>query len=257
MGYSDAYGAFEQTLQQVTELSGSIAGKVADDATADGSILFARMGIQAYSLKLILPPISRRVECIDLCSCASITRNLVETFLMMHYLWLDRVAPNVRLFRVLVWQYHQILEATKGINCQRVALGEKLYDKASKTENVKKALCANPEFLLLDDKRRAQLLSNPDPRARGLQGLAIAAGIQAAKFDADYKLLSSLSHPNGCGVRAMDATTLADNEWQIWFAPIVWTAQNYLDLAVSGVKKRLKQTDEPQTVDAGDGTVCE
>lgn len=243
MGYSDAYGAFEQTLQHAMALSNSVAGRVADDATVDGTKLFARMGIQAYSLMLILPPISRRVECVDLCSSAAITRNLIETFLMMHYLWLDRVPPNVKQFRVLVWKYHQIMEATKGINCQRVAFGKEPYDKASKTENAKNALCANPEFLLLDDKRRAQLLANPDPRARGLQGLAIAAGISAAKFNDDYKLLSSLSHPNGFGVRAMDATTLADNEWQIWFAQIVWIAQTYLELGVSGVRMCISQAD--------------
>lgn len=241
MGYVEAYGAFEQTLQQAMALSNSVAGRVADDATVDGTILFARMGVQAYSLMLILPPISRRVECVDLCSCAAITRNLIETYLMMHYLWLDRVPPNVQRFRVLLWRYHQGLEAIRGVNCQRIAQGKGPYDEMAHTQDARIALQADPEFLLLSDKRRSQLLKDPVPNAQGLQGLAIAAGIPAAKFDADYKLLSSLSHPNGVGIRVMNATTLVDNDWQIWFAQIVWIAQTYLELAVSRVSEQIPE----------------
>ena len=66
--------------------------------------------------------------------------------------------------------------------------------------------------------------------------MAVAAGVSAANFDNDYKLLSSLAHPNGFGVQIMDVTTLADNEWQIWFAQIVWIAQTYLELGGVGGK---------------------
>jgi len=235
MGYEDAYRALTSTLQQAKELSGSITGRVADDATVDGSILFARMVIQAHSLKKILPEVDRPVQGVDISSCASITRNLIETFLVMHYRWLENVAPNVRKFRDLLWHYHQRVEAIRGINCQRTAQGEKPYDEAAYTRETKSALQTDPEFLSFGDKRRTQLLDNPEPCARGLQKIAVSAGILAAKFDSDYKLLSSLSHPNGYGLRTMDATTLADNEWQTWFAQITWIAQTYLELAVSGV----------------------
>jgi len=241
MGYSDAYGAFEQTLQQVTELSGSIAGKVADDATADGSILFARMGIQARSLKKILPDVDRPVQDVDISSCASIARNLIEIFLVIQYLWIEKVTPNVQRFRVLLWRYHQRVEEIRVINCQRIAQGKDPYDEMARTQDARIVLQADPEFLQLSDKRRSQLLKDPVPNARGQQAIAFSAGIPAAKFDAEYKLLSSLSHPNGVGVRVMSATTLADNEWQIWFAQIVWIAQTYLALAASRVREQIPE----------------
>lgn len=237
MGYSGAYGAFKQTLQQAMALSNSVAGRAADDATVDGSILFARMGVQAYSLMLILPPIDRRAECVDLCSCASITRNMIETFLMMYYLWIETVDPNVQRFRLLLWRYHQRVEEIRGINCQRIAQGKSPYDEMARTQDARIVLQADPEFLQLSDKRRSQLLKDPVPHARGQQAIAVSAGITVAKFDADYKLLSSLSHPNGVGVRVMNATTLSDYEWQIWFAQIVRIANSYLELGVLSVKK--------------------
>ena len=241
MGYAGANRALTSTLQQAKELSGSIAERKADGATADGTILFARMVIQAHSLKKILPDVDRPVQDVDISSCASITRNLIETFLVMHYLWIEKVAPNIRRFRVLLWRYHQRVEGIRGINCQRIAQGKDPYDEMARTQDARIVLQADPEFLQLSDKRRSQLLKDPVPHARGQQAIAVSAGIPAAKFDADYKLLSSLSHPNGVGVRVMNATTLADNEWQSWFAQIVWIAQAYLELGVSRVREQIPE----------------
>ena len=195
--------------------------------------------IQTHSLKKILPEADRPVQGLDISSCASITRNLIETFFVLHYRWLENVAPNVKKFRNLLWHYHQRVETIRGINCQRTAQGEIPYDEVAYTRETKSALQTNPEFLSFGDNRRDQLLDNPESCARGLQKIAVSAGILATKFDSDYKLLSSLSHPNGFGVRAMDATTLADNEWQIWFAQITWIAQTYLELGVMGVRRRM------------------
>lgn len=107
MGYDDAYRAFDSTLRQAKTLSDSIAGRPAGDAMVDGSILFARMVIQANSLSLILPPIDRSVPGVDISSCAAITRNLVETFLVLFDRWLEDVPPSVRSFRDLFWNYHK------------------------------------------------------------------------------------------------------------------------------------------------------
>lgn len=243
MGYEDAYRALLDTLQQATELSGSIAGRVADDVMVDESILFARMVIQAHSLKKILPDVDRPVQGLDISSCASITRNLVETFLVLHDRWLEEVAPNVRRFRDLFWSYHQKKEEIRGLNLLREFHGEKPHDEDIYIREAKCALEADPEFRRLEDKRRAHLLNKREPCARGQQAIAVSAGIAAAKFGSDYKLLSSLSHPNGFGVRAMDVTTLADDGWQTWFAQITWIAQTYLELAVSGVRMCMSQAD--------------
>lgn len=245
MGYADAYRAFESTLRQAISLSGSIGGRSGADSMVDGSSLFARMVIQAHSLSLLLPPIDRPVQGLDISSCASITRNLVETFLVLHDRWLEEVAPNVRRFRDLFWNYHQKKEEIRGLNLLKVFYGKEPYDEDLYTREAKCALDADPEFCKLEKGKSARLLSKREPCVRGQQAIAVSAGIVAAKFDGDYKLLSSLSHPNGFGVRAMDATTLADNEWQVWFAQIVWIAQTYLELGVSGVRLRMLQADCP------------
>lgn len=126
-------------------------------------------------------------------------------------------------------------EQIKVLNLLKVFHGVNLYEKDLYTRDAKCALEADPEFRKLEKEKSARLLDKCEPCVRGQQAIAVAAGISASKFDADYKLLSSLSHPTGFGVRVMDAATLADNEWQIWFAQIVWIAQIYLELAVAGV----------------------
>jgi len=204
------------------------------------SMVFTKSVLNAGSL-LRVTPSSRFCSSIDgivawdLCSVASIARNIIETYLTLHY-FCQSLSDTEWQLRKLVWQFHEISE--------RVAMATAcipnsgLLAKANtEQKKVKSALIGNPDFQKLPTSlqngilkcRRSRLLSNEE--------LCVSAGISVNYHKGMFKYLSNHTHTSPFSISDLDSVRTAQPDTICAFNVAVDTALGHTALALRDFSK--------------------
>lgn len=185
---------YEDTLDVTAHLSQIQHGIKTDGRGIRAVKIFTRQTLIGISLKHILPlsqPISG-CEVWDVCSVASLTRNLMEGYVTLFYAGTEKITPNEAELRFLLSQYHRNRE------WRDIRLKTNIADMSISSLN--EVLTA--QMLSLKAHPYFQLLS-PDQRAKVIKGQEMylsKADIEkrapvVGQYRLHYQLLSNLVHP--------------------------------------------------------------
>ena len=111
--FKDHFRRSIDTFQKTLDVTALISFNQHDIETDGRSLravkIFTRQTLTAFSLNRILPKSNYKDsddEFLDICSIASLTRNLLEGFLALHFYGLEKVSNEEAELRFLVMQLH-------------------------------------------------------------------------------------------------------------------------------------------------------
>jgi hypothetical protein len=198
-------------------------------------LLFARVLLTAISL-LRLCPGSRLFSDVlfrawDITSAAVLCRNIVETYLTMFYIRVDRVSEEESGLRLTYWDYHCESESLE--MCQNglpeskalPLLKEKVAALRAKLESL-------PAFRRLDPQMKRALLRVRHPRVARPDELCKNAGVNQQHFRFDHQYLSNHVHATAFSMNQMDSLTRENPETPQVFEHIVRIAVCYTAIAI-------------------------
>ena len=120
------------------------------------SVLFTKLCTTATSLLLLLPENElshKRMEHWDFASTASLTRNIIECYLVFYYLCIDPVSANEWYCRWHILSLHDCVARKKLFSLLGETESEKQFDILS--EKLKQRLIKNKYFSSLPDKEQS------------------------------------------------------------------------------------------------------
>ncbi|HAT9050342.1 TPA: hypothetical protein JBB55_15130, partial [Legionella pneumophila subsp. pneumophila] len=154
------------------------------------SVLFTKMCVTAKTLLSVLP--DREDGHWDYASAASLTRNIIECYLIFYYLCIDKISKSEWGCRWNIFNLH---------DCKaRISLYEKLgikngIDKFQETvKDLENRLNKNKYFLSLPDKQQKEFLKGKKPLMVSQDDLVVKMGLNKNTFRGLYEFLSSQAH---------------------------------------------------------------
>lgn len=186
----------------------------------EGERLFVRILLTATSIVRLLRTdscIPQFPEMIDVYGVASLSRDLMEAYDAMHYLYIEPASEPEKEFRSFLQTLHEYSEQETIYN----ALG--IYDEGPLgggwdwiIHTCTQVLKANPIFLGLTDKQQKELLKGRKPFLPSAKPSSKVQYADQVKMRAVYKLLSNMvhSHPMATSrlVPALRARKLENND---------------------------------------------
>jgi hypothetical protein len=185
--------AFTKSVKAAVDTSLFAAGRRTDLRTAWTTWVFSRLCVTCHSIsRLMVPMVSDYGTTIDHGSIANLSRNVIETSILVSYLTQDGVSDEEWSCRTLALHLH---DCTARI---RLFKGLGLDDEYKKhrrdLEDLRKRLSENAHFRGLESGVQEKLLGGMLIYIDGLRAAARYAGWDVGHFDAVYTYLSAQSH---------------------------------------------------------------
>jgi hypothetical protein len=189
-------------LERLCELAYRVSALSGDSQYSynhhEGEKLFTRILLTATSIVRLLRTdacIPQFPNMIDVYGVASLSRDLIEAYDAMHYLYIEPVSESEKEFRSFLQTLHEYSEQ----ETIYAALG--IHDTGSLgggwnwiIQTCKRVLEANPIFLGLTDKQQKELLKGRKPFLPSANPVSKFQYVDQVKMRAVYKLLSNMVH---------------------------------------------------------------
>ena len=180
--------------------------------------------------KTNIPGISPSCKIFDLSSLCILTRGLIEAYLTLFYIAVQPVADDVREFRLLWWNWHEINERILGveyIGSANPKLG--IYKKRKNELRVK--LSNHPAYASLPSKFRGAFEKMKPPRDALLMEkvkIAEASGIHPNQYRFVYKHCSEYAHAQPLAVSVLQGLSTTSPELPSLFRLTTRQATSFL-----------------------------
>jgi len=198
MDTNEAIQSLETISFCALKISGRTEGRQVESwHTMMASLAFARLALNSLSILRLSPGSSLYLagsyQVWDLPSVSSLSRNLIETYLALHYFTRTSLPADELQLRKDVWRYHETCERMKMLRAgvpNSVGL-PKLQDSASK---LKYELTQNSLFKALPEDRRRRVLQGEIAKLETNRQLCVSAGVSEGYYDSIFKYGSNHTH---------------------------------------------------------------
>lgn len=204
--YLSELALYEKVVEAAMVISLNQYGIDTDGRGVRASLIYTRQTLTALSLRAILPrPSAAKSQdsfLWDIGSIASLTRNLVEGYLSLHYFGVERVTEAEAELRFFLLQLHRNIEwyeIRKLTNPLDPSLKE--FEEGIPTQ--KKRLKEHPFLALLTSEQRNRALRGAEmykTKADFEKELAVCKGLRR-----NYRYLSNFVHPLPLSIERVDA----------------------------------------------------
>jgi hypothetical protein len=200
--------AFEQLCLCATGISTETQGAPCTWEQMMASIAFSKLALTSTSILRLMPnnPFSSEVHGFqfwDLGSICSLSRNLVEIGLTMHYLLLPAVDDEERKLRRHVWEYHGQLERVKIIRLASPGT-QAFRDMEEQAERQRNSLSASPCFQNLPRDLRRRIIHGERAKLLTNEEICDYAGVSPNFYAAMFKYGSNHTHSSPYSFSSMD-----------------------------------------------------
>ncbi|EIA07443.1 DUF5677 domain-containing protein [Flavobacterium frigoris] len=195
---------YNKVLCFIADISICQGGIDADGRGVRGMKIFTRQTVIAFSLSRIFPKpqktTSYDTELWDVLSIASITRNLVEGYLALHYFGLEKISDDEAELRFLILQLHRNIE---WFNIRKIEEGDEEYKEFFEgIINQKKQIKNHPYLNNLSVSNRNKALKFSEMyRTKSDFENSLPICNDLIKI---YRLLSNLVHPLPMSIERID-----------------------------------------------------
>jgi hypothetical protein len=150
---------------------------------------------------------------IDTSSIFALTRTIIESYLTLYHIYLDKISIPERIFKFKLWQVSGILTRQNINYYSSPSLEKRKQDERRIIEILIKELEADKEFVKLDKTRIKKLKTFGLPRLDSWSELIRKSNLKDSMVDI-YSLLSSYSHSEFLSIVQMrqSSFTISDNE---------------------------------------------
>jgi uncharacterized protein DUF5677 len=175
-------------------VSKAAAGRKPNGNIAITSYVFTRMCVAADTLLYVLRRDigNSKEQTLDHYSVGVLSRNIIESALMFHYLSEDGVSKEDWELRMAILNLHDStlkVRFWKGLNSDEHYKGWK-----TTMEEIRQSLKDHPAFKALDEDRQKSLLSGQQLYVKGMRSTLKLVGLEDTYFDGMYAYLSSQVH---------------------------------------------------------------
>jgi len=180
------------------------------------TLVFSRIALNGISTLRLVPgsnfcqPV-RGMQIWDLASVVSLSRNLVETYLTLHYMLEPLSSNDEAALRENVWRYHETFERLKML---RFALPDSTRIPKLETELASRRSAVEhvQVFLNLPKGIRSRILKGEMAKLKTHEELCTGAGVNPDYFKSMFKYGSNHTHSSPFSFAQMDSFTASDPE---------------------------------------------
>ncbi|SRR5258706_3329653 len=202
----------------------------------EASLIFAKQVMTCISLLRLIPastyfsPAKGHLPW-DLSSVATLTRNIIETYLTLFYLAVENVDQDERAFRELYWHFQ---EDSERYEMMQTALpgSQQISALLARLEEARGKVKKSAFFKALHAKRQAELMKARDCRIVGYSRLSEHAGISRQYHRAEYKYCSNFAHTSALSISQLDAFRAGAPEAATMLGHLAQLAANYMAIAI-------------------------
>jgi hypothetical protein len=238
--------AFAKSVKVAVDTSLFVAGRRTDLRTAWTTWIFGRLCVTCHSInRLIVPMGGDSWTTIDHGSIANLSRNVIETSILVSYLTQDGVSDEEWSCRILAFHLHDCAARVRLFK----GFGVKNEYKKNKEalEDLRKRMSENGHFQQLESGVQEKLLGGMLLYVDGLRAVARNAGWDVGHFDAVYTYLSAQSHSTPMsfyrmGEQGIDYATIAPDQFRIVGFALEHAYQS-VDHATGRVRKLFPETE--------------
>jgi hypothetical protein len=171
------------------------------------SLAFGRLALNGLSILRLCPGSSLyapgQFQTWDLPSVSSLSRNLVETYLALHYFTRTNLPAGELRLRKNVWRYHETCERIKMLQ-SGVPNSVGLPKLEHQMSQLKHELEKNPLFTALSKDKRKRVLRGEDAKLETSEQLCASAGVSEGYYDSIFKYGSNHTHSTPFSFAQMD-----------------------------------------------------
>jgi len=190
--YTDNLTKYTNTLNLAVKVSTLAKGRISEDKVSWACVLFTKICVTGMSI-LILSPDSeiakKKIPHWDFSSLFSLARNVMECYLTMFYLCVDKVSPDVLKARRKLFNLHDYYSRKKLFSFT----DEKLEDKELEKVLIKE-LTDTSFFNSLNVKRQKHFLKGENAFFLSKDDIVEKTGSNKNDFKLMYKMFSSSMH---------------------------------------------------------------
>lgn len=190
--YTEIHNDFSSVLEICKQSSRKFMGiRAPTSAHFFASVLFTKLCVCSVSIYKLSPEpnMIEENEHWDFASVASLTRNIVECYLVFHYLCIEQCSIDERDARLHLMNLHDHISRTKIFGNE----DDKKSDIEVKTdlmENLKN----NAWFQRLNEKRKVHYLKGNTAFFNTNAEIVEASGYDVSEFKSMYRFLSNYTH---------------------------------------------------------------
>lgn len=216
-------GVLERLCEGSIEISTKSQNKDTDWIGVQSSLVFAKLCATCLSILRLVPGShyciqKPHIELWDLSSVASLCRNLMETYYVLHYLTSTPQEGEEAEFRIALWEYHKEFERLNMLT-SGVPNSRRLPEVQERLGKAKQRLEKTVIFKRSSRGDQNEILKAKDFKRANLASLAQSARISESYHRAQYRYCSafshsapfSISHLDGFKAATPDASKLLEN----------------------------------------------
>ena len=205
------------------------------------SLMFSRMILTYISILHYTPGSSffgpiREFHIWDLSTQASLARNLIETYLTLFYLTIERVDRDELELRKLLWSYHETSEKIKMLEAAIPDSTNIIHLKASRKIDEDR-ISSNVAFAKISAAKQKNLLQKDQCKTKSNTEICKSAGISEKYFRSIFKYLSNFTHSSPLSISQMDALRKFDPEALHVFLHVLNISTGFMAVAMGDFRK--------------------
>lgn len=181
--------------------------------TMMASLAYARLALNGLSILRLSPGsslcLTNGFQIWDLPSVSALSRNLIETYLTLHYFTRIQFSTDELQLREHVWRYHEICERVKMLR-SGVPTSIGLPQLEHKMSRLKQEVELNPLFQNLPKEKRKRIQHGAVAKLETNEQLCGSAGISQNYYDSTFKYGSNHTHSSPFSFAQMDGFRAGD-----------------------------------------------
>ncbi|MCJ7459234.1 MAG: DUF5677 domain-containing protein [candidate division Zixibacteria bacterium] len=231
--YLQGIRTLESLCKTASKLSIATSGReVSTWREAYGSHIFGKICLTGIAILKLLPQsvfyfAPKGLEVWDISSVCILTRSLIDTYNVFHYLIIQKVENEELEFRFVLWNLHSETERLKMLELSK-SKSEKLEKIKQYVESLKEKLGDNKFYQKLDLKEQKKCCTGEKGIYLKNTDISRNAGINPDYYKSTYKYLSQYVHTYPFSISQIIPFKADDTESQKLFKPIIGYCTGYL-----------------------------
>lgn len=200
------------------------------------SLAFARLSLNGLSILRLSPGSSlclvvNGIQIWDLPSVSSLSRNLIETYLTLHYFTQIDFPADELQFREKVWRYHETCERVKMLR-SGVPSSAGLPQLEQQMSRLRQELEQNPLIQKLAKEKRKRALHGNLAKLETNEQLCSSAGVSEKYYGSTFKYGSNHTHSSPFSFAQMDGFRADDASANQVFHTALHVSTGFIALGV-------------------------
>jgi hypothetical protein len=230
-----------QTLEALTFCATRISGATQGRATPSwftmmASLAFGRLALNGLSILRLVPGSSlcqpfRGMQTWDLASVSSLGRNLIETYLTLHYFAQGNQPDHVLELRKKIWEFHEAFERLKMLR-SILPQSSRLPELQQSFERRKQALEQDASFQTVPEKKRQRVLRGEISKMLSNDELCANAGVSTNYYSSVFKCGSNHTHSSPFSFAQLDSFNAGDETARCVFRTELHVATGFIALGI-------------------------